>query len=290
MFSHITTSILAICNYLKRNPSPRDKVNDVNVFRHYTEKHHAKLSNKAEIAYKKKVNNGTLTPLHKHATIFLAGVEWSEDDFLSAYAACFSIMGETQLTEKERLSKDLLQRILAMSGLSWNTDSKNRGRDWERYAVAATGEAALVQLHRKKLLTGCAPARALRKDLYDLFLSWAADRAEIPTGGQSGLQIVRRWEFADDINLSDIPDSEIDEQRPDLEKMRVDWDASIAAGKASKKVVKQPKDSIDAMLEGLKSNKFLHCSNQDASLGTLESLSAFAISILGHVMRKTLSF
>jgi hypothetical protein len=231
------------------------------------------------------VDKGSEATLNPIAEAFLAAVEWSEADFLSTYAACFSIMGETQMGDKERLSKVLVQRILAISGLAWNTDSKNRGRDWERYASAATAETALVQFYRKKLLMGCAPARALRKDLYDLFLSWAMPRAELPTGGQSEVRIVRRWEFADNVDLADVQGVEVEEQRPDFHKMRLDWGASVGTGKASKqKAAKPPKDSIDAMLEGLKSNKFLHCSHPDASAGTLESLSAFAISVLGHVI------
>jgi hypothetical protein len=239
------------------------------------------------------VDKGSEVALNSSAHTFLAAVEWSEADFLSAYAACFSIMGETRMTEKERLSKVLVQRILAISGLSWNADSKNRGRDWERYASAATGETALVQLYRKKLLMGCAPARALRKDLYELFLSWALRRSEIVTGGGSQMQTVRRWEFADMIDLADVQGGEVEEQRPDFDKMRLDWDTSLGTGKgkgkgkgkaSGKKAVKPPKDSIEAMLEGLKANKFLHSSNPDASAGTLESLAAFAISVLGHVM------
>jgi hypothetical protein len=194
-------------------------------------------------------------------------------------------MGEAHMTEKERLSKDVPQRILAMSGLSWNTDSRNRGRDWERYASAATAETALIQMYRKKLLTECGPARSLRKDLYDLFLSWTIDRAEIPSGGQSGLTIVRRWEFADNIDMTEIQASEIEEQRPNFDKMRMDWEAAVAIGKASKRRgPKPPKDDIDTMLKLIKSNKYLKCANEDASLSTLESLSAYAISILGHVI------
>jgi len=40
-----------------------------------------------------------------------------------------------------------------------------------------------------------------------------------------------------------------------------------------------------SLLDGLKSNKYLQCLDQEeASVGTLESLSVFAISILGHVV------
>jgi hypothetical protein len=170
-----------------------------------------------------------------------------------------------------------------MSGLSWNSDSKNKPRDWEQYASAATAETGLVQMYRKKLLIACQPARALRKDLHDVFISWTTTRAQIPTSGRSGLQVLQRWEFADNIYVEEV---EVEEPRTDFAKMRTEWEASQGPSKASKKkVAKLPKDSIDALLEKLKTNKYLHCSDPDASLGTLESLAAFAISVLGHVTR-----
>lgn len=195
-------------------------------------------------------------------------------------------MGEKHITEKERLSKVLPQRILAISGLSWNSDSKNKTRDWERYASTVAGETALVRLYRKKLLLECAPARALRKDLHDLLLSWSTNRAEIRTTGKVGLRMVQRWEFADNIY---IEDEEAADKRSDLDfvKMRSEWDASqvteVSGKIVRRKVGKVQKDSIENMLETIKSNKYLHCSDPEVSSGTLESLSAFAISILGHV-------
>jgi hypothetical protein len=260
-------------------------VGDISIFRHSTEKFYATLSDRAASSYKQRVEKGKIVPLNQNAEKFLAAVGWSEDEFVSAYGACYSIMGEKRITEKERLSKVLAQRILAISGLSWNTESKNRSRDWERYACAATGETALVQVYRKKLLISCPPARVLRKDLHDLFISWTTNRAQIPTGGQSGLNILHRWEFADNIYIGE---DEIAEQPMDFSKMREEWGASLGTGKTSKaskiKVAKVKKDSIDSMLQMLKSNKFLHCSDPKASNGTLESLAAFAISVLGHVI------
>lgn len=278
---------MAIGNHFNHNQTPRGQVGDIGIFRHYAEKHHATLSDKATTSYNAKVEKGKQVPLNQNAVKFLEVVGMSETEFIEAYGACFSIMGEKHITGKERLSKVLAQRILAISGLSWNVESKNRARDWERYASAAAGETALVQMYRKKLLIACAPARALRKDLHDLFLSWASQRTQIMLGSQPGLQTLKRWEFADNIYIAE---EEIDEPHPDLEpypdfsKMRAEWGASLGTGKASKKKDgKVQKDSIDGMLGMLKSNKYLHCSDPEASLGTLESLSAFAISILGHV-------
>lgn len=186
------------------------------------------------------------------------------------------------MSDNERLSKTLPTRILATSGLSWNHDSRNKPRDWERYATAATGETGLVQMYREKLLRGCPPANALRKDLHDIFFSWSASKARIPTGGQEGYHISKLWEFADNISITD---SEVQQSRPDFGKMRLEWEESVGTGIGSKKKArKAQKDSIATMLQGLKSNKFLHCSDDDVPKGTLESLSAFAITILGHVM------
>ena len=228
-----------------------------------------------------------MEPKNPNAVSFLAAVGWSEDDFTAAYGQCFKIMGEKHMSEKERLSELLPQRILAICGLSWNPESKNRNRDFERYASAVAAETALVKLYRKKLLITCAPARALRKDLHDLFLSWTPARAQI-VPGQSGLQMRQRWEFADNVSIEEEVG---DEQHPDIEEsqdftlMRTEWDASRSTSKASKKrAAKVQKDSIEDMLETLKSSKLLHCADPKVPLGTLESLSAFAISILGHVI------
>jgi len=285
IFAHLTTSILAIGNYIIHNNIPRSQVGEVSIFRQCAEQHHATLSEKATKSYKIKADAGKLLPLKKKAVKFLEAVGWSESNFVSAYGACFSVMGEKHITGKERLSKDLSQRILAMSGLSWNSDSKNKPRDWERYASAVAVETALVQLYRKKLLLECAPARALRNDLWKLFISWSTNRAEIRMGGTAGLKIVQRWEFADNI---DVEEDATGEQSTDLDfgKMRTEWEASQGTGgtgKGSKKAGKAQKDSIEGMLEKIKSNKLLHCSDPEVSAGTLESLSAFAISILGHV-------
>ena len=281
IFSHLTTSIMAIGEYLHRNEIPRGQASDVTMFKALAERHHATLSERATTAYKK-VEEGRVATMAPKAQAFLTAVGWSADQFLLAYAACFGIMGEPRITAKERLSKALAARLLAISGLSWAPESKNRGRDWERFASAASAETALVELYRKKLLLECAPARALRKDLHDLFLSWATHQAQIPTDGGSGLTIAQRWEFADKIY---IQASDVEEQRQDFTKTRMAWEVATGTSKASKqKAKKVPKDSIEAMLEGLKSNKYLQCSDQEeGSVGTLESLSAFAISILGHV-------
>jgi hypothetical protein len=93
----------------------------------------------------------------------------------------------------------------------------------------------------------------------------------------------RKWEFADGLYVKE-PEEQTGIQHADFGEMRTKWVASQASGKASKKKGgKVSKEDIDAMLERLKSNKLLHSSNPEDSNGTLESLSAFAISILGHV-------
>jgi hypothetical protein len=212
----------------------------------------------------------------------MAAVGWSDSDFTSAYGACYKIMGQKHITDTERLSASLSQRILAISGLSWNPDSKNRVRDWERYACAVTGETALVQLYRKKLLITCGPARVLRKELCSLFIHWTASRAQL-IPGQSGVQAIKRWEFADNL---DIQDNERDVPPTDFVKLRTEWETSVENNKASKKKAgKGKKGGIDSMLDKLKMNKLLHCSDPDASPGTLESICAFAISVIGHVRR-----
>jgi hypothetical protein len=129
------------------------------------------LSERSTIAYKQKAEKGTGVALNLQAFSFLTSVGWSREDFLSTNSACFSIMGERWITEKEHLFSHLAYCILVMSGLSWNPDSKNWIYDWMCPTSAVTGETALVQLYRKKLLTKCASACMLQKDLYDVFLS-----------------------------------------------------------------------------------------------------------------------
>lgn len=274
---------MAIGEYLHCKKIPCGQASDVTMFKALAERHHAMLSKRATTAYKKKVDDGRVAALPPKAQAFLMAVGWSEDRFLSAYAACFGIMGKPRIMAKEWLSKALTARLLAISGLSWALDSKNRGCDWEHFASAASVEMALVELYRKKLLLESAPARALHKDLHDLFLSWVTNQVQIPSDGGSGLMIVQCWEFADNIY---IQASEVEELHPDFTKIRIAWEAATGTSKVLKqKVKKAPKDSIEAMLDGLKSNKYLQCLDQEeASVGTLESLSVFAISILGHVV------
>jgi hypothetical protein len=93
----------------------------------------------------------------------------------------------------------------------WRKESKNRHRDYQKYAIAAYLEETLVPTYREKLLEQSVAAADLRRDLHDL-LSKRAKKKAIIVPGSKKAETVQRYNFPDGLG---VPPN-VSENRDDL--------------------------------------------------------------------------
>lgn len=188
------------------------------------------------------------------------------------------MVGLGRFTRDNRLSRRRGERLLVMSGLEWNMESRARGRDWGPTATAITLETAVVESYRETVLKSANGAYELRRDLREYMESIAATHhAWHPS--RSGHYQSKNWEFPDGFEAPEV----VEERGPfDPTRMRKNLDEALpSAG-----VKKRKKDSLRAQFENLLKNKFLWTSTEGASPGTMETVAYHCIEHLWKVSER----
>ncbi len=252
------------------NPTARGLVNDLSTFKSFctvAKKHKGKGKEKSSAA-----DLPATTKEPPPVKAFLSAVNWTAERFREEFQLTLALMEKIQFDRDDRLSRHRGCRMVTMSGVPWNIQSRHRERDWSAIAVAVTVESALVEQYRGYLLKMCPGARGLRNDLHDVFFALTAHHSVTDQEGQ--LRKVRKWEFADAISSND---SDSERNLYDLDHLMKQWRTAHAAR------AKDIKDPILTVIQNLEKNKLLACSAPDAPPGTIETLAHHLISGLSEV-------
>lgn len=178
-------------------------------------------------------------------------------------------------TGLHRVSKRIGERLLVMSGLTWNIDSRSMDRDWVTTITAITLETGIVGTYRKDLLMSCPGACLLRKEIQE-YLKSIAIRYLKNNPTDHSIQSFIEWEFPDGIPL-DIGTCGGKHYDPSV--LRKELDESNSTGARSK----GKHDVVHRSIQSLAKNKLLWSSEPDVENGTLETLAYHCLSTLSHV-------
>jgi hypothetical protein len=236
--AHLTTTILEIVLALDKIQTPRGDISKFVGFRPLTDKKSTSLIINRRKKDKEEQPQQKLRP---EVQALLDGANWTREKFSQSYRSVTEIMHK-DMTTHFRFNTIHAVRLLCMSGLDWESKSKNKARDWENVATAIVIETALVETYREKLLKQCRSARLLRKEIHDFFYSITPTWNQV--GGQETFITDKKWIFPDNIYLPDDDDDDDDilEVPPPID-LRSQWKASGTKKlapkkkKASKKVV-----------------------------------------------------
>jgi len=236
------------------------------------------------------------------AVAYLKRYGWSVDKFGHEYwmNSCFMENKALSFERNERIDGRRGQRLLVMSGLSWNVESQNKSRDYVNIIVAVTLETAIVEWYRETLIKECTGAGALRGELRDCFKTEVLPQLDSDTG-----QLEGDWEFPDNFSgIGDIPAPRSHSWNATLLKNELDSakDANEvrrgSGGTRTSKKMGRSKDSgtagslpessesVDAILNMVKlleENVYLFCSDPGVAPGTLETTAHDHITALYEV-------
>lgn len=211
---------------------------------------------------------------------FLEKVDWNIQTFVKEYRANIVFMNAKNncYDRMQRVDKRLGQRLVVMSGLTWNLDSKKHYRDWLHVGLCATLETAIIPTYRTDLLApdACHGARALRSRFVDYFTTIVLPFVDTFSGFQPGTPDASSvlWTFADGIHVAPSPAHPKVYDPNTVHQALQSIQVSAAASK---------KDPILALVEFLEKNKYLHCSDEDAAPGTVEASAHYHITALINV-------
>jgi hypothetical protein len=249
---------------MKTNDTRRRDVKDLNMFKHLV----ATLGNNLKAKDRDEDPN-----LSGAAGAFLDSVAWSPDQFALEHSKNFTTMSGYPFKREARFASRIGERLLTMSGLTWNASSQNRARDWVNVATAVTVETALVEHYREQLLTACPGARALRCDLQTLFLANTSPYSTQVKGEAPRTEV--KWEFADKIAIS-VRDEKMVYDAEELNTEFLDVHTKNANGHVN--------DPVTTMVQHLEKNKYLASSSSSAPPGAVETLAHHFISGLIEVI------
>src|SRR5882757_5414586 len=209
---------------------------------------------------------------------YIARFNLDEGEFVSDLEETLAIMVavnasvEAEDKRKLRTSKDVKTKILAMSGMSWNSGSKSHVRDWGQLIVAASLEPLIVASYRPQMLAEIHGARVMRKALQEYFVSLGK-----PNVADFGAPFVVEWSFADGLydGVGNDPGT-IDRLDPNAIRKSLSQ-ARTRGAKVTKK------DPVTSFVDMLERNPLLHCSDPDAAPKTMETLASRCISLLAYV-------
>jgi hypothetical protein len=266
---HLTGAVVQIDTYLRLNPPPRGNVEKLNWFRRIV----------PDMQDKKKTD--TVEPAspqaaqEKAAVLHLLSlISLPLSTFLDNYSIVQVAMAQP-MTAEERLSKVMHLRLLSMSAITWNRESKSKPRDWGFVCVAFTLESALIVPYRRELLLRCPGALRIRRDLLDVLSPLTITRMTSTEGG--GVSMGHVWHFPDAIYLDPPSDSACD----DLASLTSAWNSAWNQGLDP--TAKDPAFDIIRSLEG---NKYL----RSVSGTHVESLAHHCITALARVRPHSLPF
>jgi len=235
---------------------------------------------------KKKVPSAANTGKSKAGSVnvesFGSAMGCSTEQLNSEFTDNLHLMETKGFTRDDRLSDRLGTRLISVSGILWNRESQNRGRDWSTVAAAVTVETALVRHYRKTLIDDCSGALAIRSDIRSLFLTVVRPRRVKVDGLMTS---VVEYQFAD--NLPPHKDGDYSSRKEvlDADCLMRDWDRAHAT------FVKGSHDSsIVAFIQSFENNALLACSGLNVPAGAIETIAHHHISALVEVTSGLRSF
>jgi hypothetical protein len=284
-FSHLSTTIPAIEVYLSERVTYRDLMptdtKELAVFKAIADKAESSiiLPLAPKRGRKKKVvkdlDAGALES--GPAADLIAKLGWDLDKFGLEWRTNKTVMDVRVFARPHRVARRRGERLIVMSGLTWNSDSQNKPRDFSPIISAFTLETAFVELYREDLLLACFGARLLRKQAHKMFLEVTMVHHKQGHLG-SEPELVMEWEFTDAFPI-DIGSKEMEHYDPVA--LRKDLDAAHAT------VTRSKRDPVRAFVVALEKNKLLLASDPKAKKGSIESLAHDCITTLAHVSRPT---
>jgi len=269
-FSHLTTSITAIDVYLTKNPTLRDHVPpdlaDFGTLYDNTLKSQG-LAEEANIA-------SGQGPESEAATL-VRSLNFTLTQYVHEWGANLNAMGRKSFEREHRTSDRKGERMLVMSGLTWNPKSQSKRRDWHNVVSAITLETGLVDSYRGALLEACPGACAIREEML-VYLRSISMPYYITDPVTSEPKKTQDWMFPDGIAHT-VSTSGNRPYDPDL--LRKEHNAA----KATDAMITGKRDGVHTLIEGLRKNKLLWSSDSDAKKGTLETLAHHCLEALAHV-------
>lgn len=271
---HLTTAITEIELYFSDNPTIRDIQVNLKPFQKIVERNRqkahakAKPQKKTEDAKGKKaaargedtdhreaVNDFTMT------TALFKMLDIDEETFMQGYRKLYAILSSFPFELEHRLNSDLGVRLLAMSGLTWNTKTKSQYWDQAHIAIAATLEYRIIKRYRRRLLQACPYACKMRHAIYEYLRDSAASY---------------QWSFPDDIPSNfggDVP--------CDLDTVRSAWKTKLDLIPGTTRRKKHP---IHSVVDQLLDHPLLRSSEPGVPDRSVEDMAYYLIEGLAQVI------
>jgi hypothetical protein len=299
LFSHLTTTIVEISICLarmgiKREGAPRsltgfkklrDKVEGgmtraVSRRAKELEKTQGQATQAAddEVVYQNELATYLTIEVSKdteESEAFIKTLGWNLIRLNEEYKRNLGLMGLNKFNREHRLSLRRGERMLVMSGLSWNTESRSSERDWGATVMAVVLETAVVESYRETVLRTSNGAYDLRREIREYMKSIAMTHfAWHPTTGSHHQE--KSWEFPDGF---EAPRTTKENGPFNAATMRKNLDQAIPLGGMSRR----KKNGLRTQIENLYKNKYLWASRSGASSGTMETLAYHCIQQLWKV-------
>ena len=220
-------------------------------------------------------NHDDVNDLTQEATTdaLFEALDIDEETFMQGYSKLYAILSRFPFELEHRLNSDPGVRLLAMSGLTWNTKTKNRYRDQAHIAIAAALEYRIVKEYRQQLLQACPYARKMRSAVYE----YLNDNAALYQSQSSSMLVGRReWSFPDNIP-SDFGELESDVPFDPKDAWTVELD--LIPGTSRRK-----NHPIHSVVDELLDHPLLRSSEQGVPNGTVELCAYYVIQGLARVI------
>jgi len=220
---------------------------------------------------------------------FLTSVKWNVVRFAYEWKQNFALWEFKEFTRAHRIAYRRGERMHVMSGLSWNHQSRAKERDWTLPNAAVTLETALVESYRRDLLEVCPGAGRLREEMRKYLMSIANPFHLIEP--HTGKDITQKdWDFPDmfpsfpnRVPQESTESSDASEPRPPPVKVYNPVEMTKALDEVKLDSMKGKEKTGFASIDGLMRNKFLWCTDERATPGTLETKAHDCIASLSHV-------
>ena len=215
--------------------------------------------------------------------------------FLQDYKKLYVHLGFKKPYDREyRVNIHLGVRLLTMSGLEWNIDTKSKYRDQAHIAIAAALEYRIIENYRPELFLGCHFARKMRTAIRDYLTSVGAVH---PKRSNSHVGI-KEWSFPDNISTEgDVEgdaegDAEGDGERDgergaaNVANAPAPYDAEFLRRTLNDTIAeetRQKKDPVATIINELLNNPLLSSSEPGVPNGTVEITAYQDIMALGRV-------
>jgi len=206
---------------------------------------------------------------------FVAEHDWSLVKYAFEWRRNASLMSHKPFNRKQRTAIRIGERLLVMSGLSWNIKSQNKGRDWTTIIAAVTIETAIIESYRRHLLAACPGACALR-DVIHKYLRGISNPHYVQNPVSGNIVKVIDWSFPDGIPL-DVPTAPPRSYDPDSLRKELE---GVEEGNAA---ANDQRDPVLYTINALRKNRLLWSSDPDAPHGSLETLAHRCLEALSHV-------